>query len=178
MYKKCLAKARRQKEEIRQRSSELCAIMNVYLCFNHAVTCDFPSITDPLDEAMRTRFLCSIKNEAVLKAMFKVKDDKLTFARAIEIAIETEEAAKVAKETVHGQCTRTVSKVKPHKQSKPDSKACFRCDKTGHEPKDCRYRESTCNYCKIKGHLETACRKKEKAYCHSRKEAGIPPIGK
>ena len=48
--------------------------------------------------------------------MFKVKDDELTF----EIAIETEEAAKVAKETIHSQCTRTVSKVKPHKQSKPD----------------------------------------------------------
>ena len=56
----------------------------------------------PLDEALRTRFICSINNEAVLKALFKVKDDELTFARAIEIAIETEGAAKVAKETVHG----------------------------------------------------------------------------
>ena len=67
-----------------------------------AVTCDFPSIQDPLDEALRTRFICSLNNEAVLKALFKVKDDELTFARAIEIAIETEDAAKVAKETVHG----------------------------------------------------------------------------
>ena len=32
-----------------------------------AVTCDFPSIQDPLDEALRTRFICSINNEAVLK---------------------------------------------------------------------------------------------------------------
>ena len=68
-----------------------------------AITCDFPSIKDPLDEAMRTRFICSINNEAVLKALFKVKDDELTFARAIEIATETEDAAKVAKETVYGQ---------------------------------------------------------------------------
>ena len=45
-----------------------------------AVTCDFTSITDPLDEAMRTRFICSINNEAVLKALFKVKDGDLTFA--------------------------------------------------------------------------------------------------
>ena len=45
-----------------------------------AVTCDFASIKDPLDEALRTRFICSINNEAVLKALFKVKDSDLTFA--------------------------------------------------------------------------------------------------
>ena len=42
-----------------------------------ASTCDFPSITDPLDEALRTRFICSVSNEAVLKAQFKVKSDEL-----------------------------------------------------------------------------------------------------
>ena len=31
------------------------------------VTCDFSSITDPLDEALRTRFICSKNNKAVLK---------------------------------------------------------------------------------------------------------------
>ena len=67
-----------------------------------AVTCDFASVKDPLDEALRTRFVCSINNEAVLKALFKVKDNDLTFNKAIEIAMETEDAAKVAKETVHG----------------------------------------------------------------------------
>ena len=63
------------------------------------VTCNFTSITDPLDEVMRTRFLCSISNEAVLKALFKVEDE-LMFAQAIQIATKPEEAAKVAKETV------------------------------------------------------------------------------
>ena len=67
-----------------------------------AVTCDFASITDPLDEALLTRFISSISNEAVLKALFKMKEDELTFNKAIEIAMESEDAAKVAKETVHG----------------------------------------------------------------------------
>ena len=67
-----------------------------------ASTCDFTEITDPLDEAMRTRFMCSVNNEAVLKALFKVKPAELTFAKAVETALETEEASKVAKETVHG----------------------------------------------------------------------------
>jgi len=33
-------------------------------------TCVFPSIQNPQDEALRTRFICSISNEAVLKALF------------------------------------------------------------------------------------------------------------
>ena len=42
----------------------------------------------------------SIKSEAILKALFKVKDDDLTFQRAVELEQEIEEVAKVAKETV------------------------------------------------------------------------------
>ena len=60
-------------------------------------------IKDPPDEALKTRFTCSVGNEAVLKALFKLKDDELTFAKAIQIAQETKEAGRVAKETVYGQ---------------------------------------------------------------------------
>nr|KAG5685748.1 hypothetical protein BaRGS_011066 [Batillaria attramentaria] len=43
---------------------------------------------------LRQRFICSVNNEAVLKALFKVKDTELDFAKAVKIAIETEDAAK------------------------------------------------------------------------------------
>ena len=36
--------------------------------WHDAVMHDFQSIKDPLDEALRTRFICSVDNEAVLKA--------------------------------------------------------------------------------------------------------------
>eukprot|EP00731_Ephydatia_muelleri_P000962 Em0001g962a len=39
-------------------------------------------------------------NEAVLKALFKYKEEELTFAKTIAVAMETEKAAKVAKETL------------------------------------------------------------------------------
>ena len=74
-----------------------------------AATCDFPSIEDPQDEALRQRFICSANNEAVLKALFKVKDTYLTFPRAVQVAIETEDAARVAKETVYGSKVRPVN---------------------------------------------------------------------
>ena len=50
-----------------------------------AVTCNFPAIRDPLDEAMRTRFMCSVSNEAVLKALFKYKEEELTFPRQLQL---------------------------------------------------------------------------------------------
>ena len=65
-----------------------------------ASTCDFTSIENPLDEALRTRFICSVANEAVLKSLFKIPEDELTFNRAVEVAIEVEEASKVAKATL------------------------------------------------------------------------------
>ena len=85
-----------------------------------AATCDFPSIKDPQDEGLRQRFiiLCSVNKEAVLKALFKI-----SFARAVEVAIETEDAARVAKETVYGSKARPVTKVHQNKKKGPSAVA-------------------------------------------------------
>ena len=48
-----------------------------------AVTCNFSSLKDPQDEALRSRSICSLKNDALLKALFKVTDDGLDLTRAI-----------------------------------------------------------------------------------------------
>ena len=79
---------------------------------HEAGSCDFSSITDPLYEALRTRFMCCVNNEAVLKSLFKFKDDELTFAKAVQVAIDTEGAAQVAKETVDGSSSKAVCKLK------------------------------------------------------------------
>ena len=144
-----------------------------------AATCDFASIKDPQDEALRTRFICSVNNEAVLKALFKIKDDELDFNRAIQIATETEDAAKVAKETVYGNKPRPVNQVtqrkradrskdaaatsRPTKDSGPRKGYCFRCGNPDHKADACRFKNSSCNYCSTKGHLEAVCRKKLRA---------------
>ena len=82
-----------------------------------AATCDFQSIKDPLD------------------------DHELKFSNAIRVAQEVEEAAKVAKETVHGQPSTSVQKVyhAKSKTSKTQEKktACFRCGNSGHFSKAC-----------------------------------------
>ena len=64
---------------------------------------------------MKTSFIRSVHNEAVLKVLFKIKDVELTFVEAIQVVQETEEAATVAKETVYGQTSKPVYKVKQPK---------------------------------------------------------------
>ena len=83
-----------------------------------AAKCDFSSIKDPQDEAMRTRFICSVNNEAVLKALFKISDDELTFCKVFQIAVEIEDAALVAKETVYGSRRDPVLKVQSAEEKK------------------------------------------------------------
>ena len=126
-----------------------------------AATCDFQSIKDPLNEALRTKFICSVDNEAVLKTLFKLKDDELKFSNAIRVAQEVEEAAKVAKETVHGQPSTSVQKVyhAKSKTSKTQEKktACFRCGNSGHFSKACPHIKAICSFCKKTGHLQSVC---------------------
>ena len=126
-----------------------------------AATCDFQSIKDPLDEALRTKFICSVDNEAVLKTLFKLKDDELKFSNAIRVAQEVEEAAKVAKETVHGQPSTSVQKVY-HAKSKTSKTqeqktACFRCGNSGHFSKACPHIKAICSFCKKTGHVQSVC---------------------
>ena len=117
---------------------------------------------------MRTRFICSVENEAVLKLLFKEDDDTLTFTRAVELASETEDAAQVAKETIYGseQQSKPVYAVRKKQQEtsithEPERKPadsskgkCIRCGYANHKASECRFKETTCNYCKKKGHLE------------------------
>ena len=136
-----------------------------------AATCNFADIEDPQDEAMRTKFMCSISNEAVIKALFKVADDQLTFSKAIEIACETEEAAKAAKETAYGTKAVPVEKVVAKKNylKKPPSKKdgtsvtkpCHRCGRTAHKAEECPFKSSECFNCKKIGHLAGVCRQKQ-----------------
>ena len=123
-----------------------------------AATCDFQSIKDPLDEALRTKFICSVDNEAVLKTLFKLKDDELKFSNAIRVAQEVEE---LAKETVHGQPSTSVQKVyhAKSKTSKTQEKktACFRCGNSVHFSKTCPHIKAICSFCKKTGHLQSVC---------------------
>ena len=142
----------------------------------NAATCNFSAIDDPQDEAMRTRFICSVGNEAVLKMLFKEDNDKLTFTRAVELACETEDAVQFARDhlwikeqslnPVHAVRKKLNELATPHNsEQKPAYNAsgtCMRCGNANHKANDCRYKQSTCNYCHKKGRLERVCLSKKR----------------
>ena len=120
-------------------------------------------------------------NEAVLKALFKLEDDELTFIKTYQVDQETKHAARVAKETVYGTAFKPVhkvgqpkSKVNPPKSPIPKAKdtpqgkldqplskeACRRCGKKTHTGQDCPHTNDVCHHCQKKGHLQSVCRSK------------------
>ena len=64
-----------------------------------ASTCDFQNISDPLDEAMRTKFLCACKDERFLQGIFREEQD-LSFEEVVNRARRQEEVAKAASESL------------------------------------------------------------------------------
>ena len=130
---------------------------------------------------MRTCFICAINNEAILKSVFSEIEEKLTFAKGVEIATEVEEAAKTAKAQVYSKPdeVQMIHTKKPqrnhhyhhhHPKSPPSTNPtvsttarCYRCGKNGHAMKDCRLSNAVCNFCGKKGNFEAACITKQRA---------------
>ncbi|ELU18213.1 hypothetical protein CAPTEDRAFT_213449 [Capitella teleta] len=132
---------------------------------HEATTCDFMSIKNPLDDATVMQFMCFVSNEAVLKALFKalfkVMGDALTFTKAFIIAMAMEDAATFTKKNCTGNEATSDT---------PDDEAeinadhnCLQAMQQGAHRGKCRLKDSTCNHCGIKCHLEQVCRKKAAA---------------
>ena len=111
------------------------------------------------------------------------RDYDLTFAAALQKATESEDAAQVARDTLHtGKHPVSHEPAAVHKVAKslkapssPSSKlrnrsfpagTCPRCGRTDHTASNCRHKTSTCNFCKKRGHIEPVCLKKRHASVH------------
>lgn len=49
---------------------------------------------------MRTRFVFSFNNEAIIKVLFKIEDDDIAFTRAIEVTVKIGATPKVVKKSM------------------------------------------------------------------------------
>ena len=118
-----------------------------------------------LEEVLRDRFICGVQSEAVQKKLLTEPD--VNFQKAVEIAKNWEAANKSA-QAFKAPADLTVGAVTlPPKASGSQvqagstvvaSKPCSCCGKTGHVPRDCRFKGAICHRCKKKGHLARACR--------------------
>ncbi|KII71792.1 hypothetical protein RF11_05544 [Thelohanellus kitauei] len=87
-----------------------------------ANTCDFASIVDPLDEALKTIFICAQRR------------GKASRTARVQLATETQEISKVDKP----------NKFKNTGAKEPRG-VCYTCGRTGRMRHSCKVHDKTCN---------------------------------
>ena len=107
-----------------------------------------------LDEALRDRLVCGMRNTATQKRL--LSEPELSLKKAIELSQAYEAAGKNAQEmqTPQAEPVQQVSKAKA-------KKPCYCCGKGFHKPSECHYKDLVCNKCKKKGHLAKVCHSKK-----------------
>nr|XP_034311360.1 uncharacterized protein K02A2.6-like [Crassostrea gigas] len=137
-----------------------------------SIHCNFG---DTLNDTIRDRFVCWIKNESVQKKL--LAESAFTLDGAIKIAHAMETAGRDATElreqrntsvTVHkvgSQNSKRKPQMQKHspasQQHKDSHRPCWRCG-YDHSVKSCKHLHSICHYCSNEGHIERACFKKKK----------------
>ena len=113
-----------------------------------------------LNDALRDRFVCGLRNEAMQRRLLGEAD--LTYSKAMELAQAMEAAEKNAR-TFKGTepAIRRVQGRPTHRAQV--KKPCTRCGKPGHTAHECRFRDAECHACGKKGHIASACRSKPQA---------------
>ncbi|XP_061196632.1 uncharacterized protein K02A2.6-like [Saccostrea echinata] len=127
---------------------------------------EFCEFKDVLNDTLRDRFVCGLKNEHIQKKLLSEKN--LTYQTALEIAIAMETATNDALEIQrkHLSITSGVNKLSVPKGKKRIQQKqttvvqrCYRCN-GNHTSDDCKFIHETCRQCGKKGHIQRACRSK------------------
>ena len=113
---------------------------------------------ETLDDMMRDRLVCGIKDEKVQRRL--LADPDLKYKRAVELALAFE---LVSKNTLDLNTQVKEEETPVHRVNNPQGELkCYRCGGK-HWPKQCRFCESKCHDCDETGHSERMCRGKKKA---------------
>ena len=123
-------------------------------------------------ELIHDRIVCGIRDDALQRSLLSVP--KLTFDKACELALlhkSAEQNSKVLSvpTSVH-RTKRDASapahpKVNDRNQAHPET-SCYRCGGQ-HSAKSCHFKDSVCNFCRKKGHIQRFCRSPRRESPHT-----------
>ena len=117
-----------------------------------ACYCDFGG---NLDISLRDRFVCGLKNEAVIKKLLQEKDLDLpkTIAIATATEISSRDAAELGKGSTAAGTVNNIRKQRPlpKTSSSPSRDNCFRCGHMGHTPQNCKCKDMDSLQCGKRG---------------------------
>ena len=135
-----------------------------------------------LEQALRDRFVCGLKNSAIQKKLLTEK--KLSWQGAVDKTKAMESADKQASNfknspasgavnAIHGARPKTGNRNRTYQKNDKFAKPCFRCG-GNYLPQTCKFKEVDCRFCKHKGHIERVCKKKEASADKSKEQRGKP----
>ena len=113
---------------------------------------------DNLEEALRDRFVCGLRHESIQRRLLSEVD--LSYAKAMEIALAMEAADRDTK--AFKSPDQFTKKLQCSARRVAPQQACYRCNRPGHGPSECKFKEAECHACGKRGHIAPACRSKRK----------------
>ena len=138
------------------------------------------------DRALRDQFISGIRCLETRKEILALPESKgKTFADVYKLALAKETAKKAADQIsssvvddqsrsaaapVHG-VRQKFRRDRPSGRGSAEArsssqqtsrKPCYRCDRHGHSPAECFYKQAKCHFCGEKGHVVKACRRKQR----------------
>ena len=121
-----------------------------------ATHCNFGNY---LEDALRDRFVCGLRNEAIQKRLLAETD--LTLGKAMELAQGMEAADRNTR--LFKGTEPAINRLGGRQfQGQGKQPPCSRCGKTNHAAPECRFKDAECHACGKKGHIAPACRSKSR----------------